>query len=519
MVKEETPSEGSRSPGTSQFSSGLFQQIPHVLCGSHEVEPGTTFRLARSLQRSEGAPTEEWKQFPSDLVRVPLPDRVLDSLDALSGCEVRLCLLMVRASYSWVEDMGEFRASSRWFTAREFEEEAGGLGMHRESLRLAAKKLEDRGWLSRKAKEGEATAYRWRLSVPRSRYTPVPAPLLHAHQGLSHSALTLLLSVLRATWGWTTREEGELKYRCTAELSASDLRAMTGLSRPTIRDVQEELRAKDALFVRRRHGGAPWEFAADPSFFRAHLQNSYPPTNREKSSNKHTRREEPTPKNAHTKGGLRRQDSAYRVTQDWEEKAIRLLCADPIEMNPAVARDLVIRRARPVVEGAIKAFRRRRSDIGNPAGWMCSAIEGLWFGPSTPNKSPSVRQSGGEAPIARAFEALTEKHEGWEWDENGETGEAKSAGEGEPVGLDTERAAGVNHSEMCDLIEALGQPGGDWETVDRPGRDPLFVPSGELANWAYFRRDSGSEQFQKAARRVVNVRSRHEDRKSPLSGE
>jgi len=450
---------------------------------------------------------------------VPLPDRVLDSLDGLSGCEVRLCLLMVRASYSWVEDLGEFRASPRWFTAREIGEEAGGLGMHRESLRLAAKKLEDRGWLSRKAQEGKAAAYRWRLSVPRSRYTPIPAPLLHAHQGLSHSALTLLLSVLRATWGWTIREDGTVKHKRTAELSTSDLEAMTGLSRPTVRDVQEELRAKGALYMRRKHGGAPWEYAADLSFFRRHLQKSYAPTNREKNSNKHTRREEPTSKNAHTKGESKGVGDAYRVTADWEEEAIRLLCADPIEMSPGVARDLVIRRAQEVVQGAIKAFRRRRADIGNPAGWMYSAIEELWFGPSIPNKSPNVQQSGGpRQPIAKAFEALTGKREGWEWDENGEAAEAEGL-EGDEPGLDVGQVEGITHSEMCGLVEDLGQPPCDWDTVDRSGKAPLFVPSKELANWAYFRQGSGSEKFQKAARRVVNLRACHEDRESPLSAE
>lgn len=545
MVKEETPSEGSRSPDTSrrpsfdeagikagpeeggsglggapQFSSGFAQKIPHVLCAPHEAESGATFRLARSLRESEETPRKGWEQFPSDLVRVPLPDRVLDSLDGLSGCEVRLCLLMVRASYSWVKELEEFRASSRWFTAREIEEEAGGLGMHRESLRRAAKKLEDRGWLSRKTQEGKATAYRWRLSVPRSRYTPIPAALLHAHQGLSHSALTLVLSVLRATWGWTTREEGgTVKHRRAAELSTSDLEAMTGLSRPTVRDVQEELRAKGALYMRRKHGGAPWTFAVDLSFFRRHLQKSYTPTNRKKSSNKHTRREEPTSRNAHTKGGSREAGDAYRVTENWEEEAIRVLCADPIEMSPGVARDLVIRRAQEVVQGAVRAFQRRRSDIDNPAGWMYSAIEGLWFGPSIPNKSPSVRQSSGSGqPIARVFEDLTEKREGWEWDENGETAEGEKLEEGSGS-LDSGQADGVTHSEMCGLIEDLGQPPCGWDTVDRPARDPLFLPSKELANWAYFRRDSGSDQFQEAARRVVNLRARHEGRESPLNAE
>jgi hypothetical protein len=329
--------------------------------------------------------------------------------------------------------------------------------------------------------------------------------------------------VLRATWGWTTREDGTVKHKRAAELSASDLRAMTGLSQPTIRDAQEELRTKNALYMRRRHGGAPWEFAADLSFFRNHLQNSCPPTNHKKNSNKHTRGEKPTPENAHTKGGLRRQGDAYRITEDWEEQAIRLLCADPIEMDPGPARDLVIRRAKAVVEGAIKAFRRRKTDIGNPAGWMHAAIQNLWFGPSIPNKSPNVQQSSGSAPIAQAFEALTEKREGWEWDGEGPEAEEGSGGarssEG-PGGLDVEPTAGVTHPEMCDLIEDLGQPGPNWEPIERPGnQNLLFVPTKELANWAYFRRDSRSERFQEAARRVVNLRARHEGWESPLSGD
>ncbi|MCS3648524.1 hypothetical protein [Salinibacter ruber] len=440
-------------------------------------------------------------------------------MDELSGCAARLCLLMVRASYSWVEDLGEFRASARWFTTGEISEEAGGLGMHRESLRRAAHELEEKGWVAQRKEAGRPTAYRWRLSVPRSRYTPIPAPLLHAHQALSHSALTFLLSVLRATWGWTARDRDRVTYRRTSELTASELEAMTGLSRPTVRDVQEELKAKSALCVERRHGGAPWEYAANLSFFRHHLQKFCPPTNREKNSNKHTRARETNSNDAHGGEDRRRSGSAYKVTQDWEKQAIRLLSADPIGMRPAVARDLVIRRARVVVEGAIKAFRRRRSDIKNPAGWIHSAIKDLWFAPSIPNKSPDVRQSSGEAPIARAFETLSETREGWEWDKEGsEGGERREQGAGTDS-LNLEETPGVTHPEMCDLIEDLGQPDPGWETIERRGKNLLFVPTKELANWAYFRLGSGSDQFQKAARRVVNLRARHEGRDSPISGE
>jgi hypothetical protein len=367
-------------------------------------------------------------------------------------------------------------------------------------------------------------AYRWRLSVPKSRYTPVPAPLLHAHQGLSHSALTVLLCALRATWGWTAEDGDVLKHRRAAELSAPELEKMAGLSRPTVRSAQDELRARSALYIRRKHAGAPYEFAVDLSFFRERIEKPYTPSNPLENSKQHTpARRETAPGDAHTKGESRRGGNDYQVTEDWEEQAIRLLCADPIGMRPGTARDLVIRRAKAVVEGAIKAFRRRKTDIGNPAGWMHAAIQNLWFGPSIPNKSPNVQQSSGSAPIAQAFEALTEKREGWEWDGEGPEAEEGSGGarssEG-PGGLDVEPTAGVTHPEMCDLIEDLGQPGPDWEPIERPGnQNPLFVPTKELANWAYFRRDSRSERFQEAARRVVNLRARHEGWESPLSGD
>jgi len=505
---------GSKSPGE-VHSQSISAAALQVRCAPHESEPGHTFRLAQSLSED---PKPERSELP-DGTYLPVPDQVLDNLDSLSGCAVRLSVLMIRAAYSWVEDLDEFRATSRLFGARQIRDEAGGLGMSRESLRRAANELEERGWIEQRKQAGQATAYRWKLSVPRSRYTPIPAPLFHAHQGLSHSALTLLLSVIRATLGWAATEDGTTKYKRTAELSTSDLRAMTGLSRPTVQSAREELEAKSVLYTRRKHEGAPWEYAVDFSFIRQHLQKSSPPTNREKSSNKHTREEQPNPDHAHTKGNRRGSATAYRITENWEEEAIGLLCAEPIEMNPGVARDLVICRAQKVVEGAIKEFRRRRSDIDNPAGSLRSAIDNLRFGPTLPDKSPNVQQSsGGETPIAQAFENLTEKHEGWEWDEEEDTRRRGRSGSPDR-GLNVEEITGATHSQMCDLIDTLSVTADHFETVDRPGKNPLFVPSKELANWAYHRVDSGSERFQEAARRVVNLRARPEGRESPLSEE
>lgn len=481
----------------------------------HESDPGHTYRLAQSLNEPDESPDSGRSALP-DGTYVPVPDRVLDALDELSGCEVRLCLLLIRAAYGWDEDIEAFRASPRWQTARQVEEEAGGLGMSRESLRRAAETLEDRGWLARRTRSGAATAYRWRLSVPTKRYTPIPAPLLHAHQRLSHSALVLLLSVMRATLGWAAQEDEEVTYRRTATLTASELGKMTGRSRPTLRDAQDELRAKSALYMRREHAGAPYEFAVDFSFFRTYLQKSYTPTNREKNSNNNTHAGETVPGNAPTKGGSKgqagRSEDAYRVTEQWERDAVRVLSSDPIGMDFPAARDLVVRRSRSVVEGAIQAF-RRRDGIRHPPRWMHQALKDLWFGPSIADKSPDVRESSGERPIARAFQALTERREGWEWDADAEPSNRTG------TELDAEPTTGVSHGEMAELIDALRQPSGDWETVEREGQPPLFVPSKELANWAYRRRDVGSDRFREAAREVVTLRARHEGRRSPLESE
>lgn len=481
----------------------------------HESDPGHTYRLAQSLDKPDESPDSGRAALP-DGTYVPVPDRVLDTLDELSGCEVRLCLLLIRSAYGWDEDIEAFRASPRWQTARQVEEEAGGLGMSRESLRRAAEALETRGWVARRTQSGGATAYRWRLKVPKKRYTPVPAPLLHVHQALSHSALVLLLSVMRATLGWAAQEGEEVTYRRTATLSASELGKMTGRSRPTLRDAQDELRAKSALYMRREHAGAPYEFAVDFSFFRLHLQKSYTPTNREKNSNNNTHARETTPDSASTKGGSKgqagRSENAYRITEEWERDAVRILSSDLIGMDFPAARDLVIRRSRSVVEGAIQAF-RRRDGIRHPAGWMHQALKNLWFGPSIADKSPDVRESGGDRPIAKAFQALTEKREGWEWNADAEPSGQAGAG------LDAEPTTGVSHGEMAELIDALRQPPGDWETVERRRQDPLFVPSKALANWAYRRRDAGSDRFREAARRIVILRARHEGRPSPLESE
>jgi hypothetical protein len=81
---------------------------------------------------------------------------------------------------------------------------------------------------------------------------------------------------------------------------------------------------------------------------------------------------------------------------------------------------------------------------------------------------------------------------------------------------------GDGEFHSVDLLERARREG--WSHCTGCMRTPAYelsesAPTKELANWAYFRRDSGSEQFQKAARWVVNLRARHEGRDSPISGE
>lgn len=498
--------DATNPPGSPNLSA-LSGDHLRALSRPHESEPLHTFRLAREL-RKRGPKWERGEDaihqpFPENVRRVPVPDVVLSSLSSLSGCAVRAACLLIRKAYR--KDAAEWETSPRYWTARDLAG-AYGLGMCRESLRRAMKELAGRGWVT--ISKGGAESYRWALSAPQERFTPIPLPVLRAHPRMSHSGLTLLLAIYRCTWGWTRQEDGATVHRRHERLSRDELRSLTGLCGPTVRSAAEELRRLKAIVRDRPHRGTAWWWRPSRSFLREYTQKSYGGTSRDRVSKPHTHGRG-NPRNGpvgHTKGGVRRKTSQPQgrgdLSEEWQRSFFDAYTAGSIGMAEGVALHYLHTRAERVHTSTLRALRQRRSQIDNPARWLHSALENLWF-TSIPNKQPDVRKSSGTKPLAQAFAALTEENQGWEWDEDppkkfGEEGEST-------VTASVEQRIGITHSEVTDAVEALHQPPGDWEAI---GEDPvLFVPTKRLARWAWHHQESlKEERARRAAKRLVQIR-------------
>jgi hypothetical protein len=161
------------------------------------------------------------------------------------------------------------------------------------------------------------------------------------------------------------------------------------------------------------------------------------------------------------------------------------------------------RGRKDVHESTLRAIRRKRADLDNPASYAHTALENLWH-VGIPNKRPDVRQSSGGAPLAKAFEALTGEREGWEWDAD-EGGAGGSEG-GPSTVADVETRIGITHDELKSAVEALKQPPGDWEAV---GESPvLFVPDKRLARWCWHHEEElKDDAARRWAARLIQVRA------------
>lgn len=480
----------------------------------HESEPGHVFRLARELNssgpnwdRGEEGPH---RAFPQETRTVPVPDLLLGQMDDLSGVAVRCALLLIRKAYqkrgrSWT-------CSPRAWTAEELAGDRG-LGLCRESLRRGMRELAARGWAD---VEGEQSlSYRWTLDAPQERFTPLPLPVVAAQSVLSPSALTLLLGIYRATWGWTdtrTTDAGEevTVHRRHERLSMEELRHLTGLSAPTVRASTEELRRHKAIVRARPHRGSAWYWRPSRTFIRNCAQKIWGGTSRErKSNNTHTREADPNGDPVGPTQGVRRRKTSAPTTrgdlsEEWKRRFFDVW-TDQIGMTEAVALHYLHTRGRKQIhESTLAAVRRKRADLDDPASYAHTALENLWHA-SIQNKQPDVRQSSGEAPLAQAFDALTNQQEGWEWD-SGEQGGAGGPEEGGSVVADVETRIGITHDELKSAVEALKQPPGDWTPV---GECPvLFVPDKELARWCWHHEEElKDDAARRWAARLVQVRA------------
>lgn len=450
---------------------------------AHEAPQGHVYELADDLDATEDPiPSEDvYQPFPEDVPRVPVPNDLLDSLDDLTGSAVRLAVVLLEGAAAYDEQRDQWRTSPRRWTLTRLQCRRG-LSMSRPSARNAARELEDAGLVD-VDRSGTAHTYRWSPSTPDERYTCVPLALLREHSRLSARALTVLLSVYRATWGWTRKLGGEREHRLTASLSASDLKGMTGLSTPTIREARRELEREGAVHRERPPGRAAY-WTVLLSFFHNPRQKSYTPDNYgttkkrgEEVCNLNTRArcseqstEAETGKCSHSDGRARGEDRTDTALSEREMRDVKRLTAKPFDLPFWLAANLVSRRSAEVVQSTFGAYERQSEQIESPGGWIRAALEQIWFTPA-PEYTPPKNLEGDTASG------------GWDF--------------------------ALTHSELTDAVDALSVDL-DWETV---GPEPRFVP--ERAVMEYLERwagQMGSDRAEKWARRLISIRREYEQR-------
>jgi hypothetical protein len=406
----------------------------------------------------------------------------------------------MREAYHWTGS--GWKCSARYMTRADLD----GLGMSAQSVRTAADALAARGWIDKQTR-GNAHAYRWRLSAPRSRFTYLPLGLFYDHARLSHSGLTLLLALYRATWGWTRYEDGTTEHKAHATLSASKLSAMTGLCPSTLRTAAEKVIHNAAERWKTAPGGA-YSWRPDPSFFRYTRTKSAGGTSRERKSFQQTRTGAEKAQGGSCgrfvagKGEDEGRKAEGLSLSETEQRWTDWLMSDPFGMPYHTAARLVASRSLEVLQETRGMFERQQDGITNPGGWMNAALSEVWAS-KTDNKTPEIRQSGGSGAFSGALDNLRTKST--EGGHTKSTGGATSTASGQRLGL--------SHSQMSSAVfEIRGLTADHFDQIDHGGGKPTWIPTKETGNWLWRRGKAGQldEEAERHARRCIQSRKAYE---------
>jgi hypothetical protein len=197
--------------------------------------------------------------FPADLFRLPVPDWLFSEMAGMSDSALRSLLGLTRLSFRFDPEASKPGTScwvkpARSFTRKEIESETG---LSSQGARNGLAELAEAGHVSIDT-SGRSYQYTLEIDVPASRYTYVPTAFLEAASVLSGTELRLVLTVLRATWGWTeapgstkdpsTKDPGANEkapaHRRWARLSLSELARRTGRSETAIKDAATQLQGR-----------------------------------------------------------------------------------------------------------------------------------------------------------------------------------------------------------------------------------------------------------------------------------
>ena len=474
--------------------------LSDIEADSHRAQLAKTLR-----QRQERGPqhsTSTHEPFPSDALRLPVPDEVIRWAAQQSGAQCRATLALLWSAYEWDDEREDFRVSARMWTAAElYAALPGHVGVTRQSFRTALQDIARAGYADR-----QGHRYRWNRRVPAGRYTYLPVRLLY-EDSVSGSALRLLLALYQATWGEAQRLDGQVQHPQAAQLTTADLMEATDLSRPTVRRAWEELSTMGAASRGRPGPGRAYRYRVVHSFFADTARYLYPPSLYVSRVGTHNRaRPRGTGENwtdgDPTQGASEGERSGLTAR---ERRDCRRLTSDPFHLPFHVAARLSQRRSAEQIQSAIGA-RRQRDDVRKSGAWIRAALEQCWFAPRTGGyraPTPPEKRTGGISELGDAVETPPQKSlGGGDSTDSGPTTSSSAGG----------RDVGLSHREMRRAVDALsGLTANAFRIKDGQNGSARFMPRAATVRrakaWAI---DAGDERAERWARRIITEHSRTE---------
>jgi len=226
-------------PSSGIFTADLPKTAPDESASEEDFSPSsadTPFPPDGSLDATE--------PFPEDLFRLPVPDWLFSAMADMNDSALRSLLGLTRLSFRFDPEAARWVKPARAFTRKEIESETG---LSSQGARNGLAELAEAGHVSIDS-SGRSYEYTLEISVPTSRYTYVPTAFLEATSALSGTELRLVLTVLRATWGWTTSSDSSgsksVEHRRWARLSVQELARRIGRSETAIKEAATQLQGR-----------------------------------------------------------------------------------------------------------------------------------------------------------------------------------------------------------------------------------------------------------------------------------
>jgi hypothetical protein len=379
---------------------------------------------------------------------MPVPDHVFSEMPQLSDAALRCLLALIQKSFRFDPEASTWTCPKRSFSRQEIET---ATGLSDQGTRNGLESLEKAG-LTQVDRSGRSYSYALRMEVPTERYTYVPTTLLEKASDLpSATALRALLAVLRATWGWTSKEQrsGETASQTAqkqtvhqrwAALPTSTLSGLTGCSEPALREAIGALEGTWISRVQPGHGAylyciLPGAFEPEEKAARSEenrpkqlssnpltanessptANESSPPSLHRESSFRDKQSREPDSKKASdpqakppnseqggavpsskNKSGKEATDIDLSALSEREKSLYRKLTNAGVW--PDRSKECLQRYSPARVEANFELFRERAPQIDDHGAWLCAAITDGYANVSGENCRGGSCQSGSSPP-------------------------------------------------------------------------------------------------------------------------